>query len=138
VTGSPRGAWAGRTLLVVLLWMLGGGVGLLVGVAIAAYDAVRSPRPRELLRGSLALFTLTPLAVLARGLPTRATLGPDVAFGNRVAHYLAGAALALLVLGVLREVLDEVRTQRQPAADELTARTLVLRHPDQPAGDADR
>ncbi len=138
MTGPPRGAWAGRTLLVVLLWMLGGGGGLLVGVAIAAYDAVRSPRPRELLWGSLALFTLTPLAVLARGLPTRATLGPDVAFGNRVAHYLAGAALVLLVLGVLREVVDEVRTQRQPAADELTARTLVLRHPDQPAGDANR
>jgi predicted Na+-dependent transporter len=136
VTGSPRGAWAGRTLLVVLLWMLGGGVGLLVGVAIAGYDAVRSPRPRELLWGSLALFTLTPLAVLARGLPTRATLGPEIALGNRAAHYLAGAALALLVLGVLREVLEGVRAERQPAADE--PRTLVLRHPDQPAGDADR
>jgi len=138
VSGPPRGAWAGRTLLVALLWMLGGRVGLLVGVAIAGYDAVRSPRPRELLWGSLALFTLTPLAVLARGLPTRATLGPEIALGNRAAHYLAGAALALLVLGVLREVLDGVRTERQPAADEPAARTLVLRHPDQPAGDADR
>ena len=104
MSGPPRGAWAGRTLLVALLWMLGGRVGLLVGVAIAGYDAVRSPRPRELLWGSLALFALTPLVVLARGLPDRATLGPDIAAGNLAAHYLAGTALALLVLGVVREV----------------------------------
>jgi hypothetical protein len=107
VTGLRSGGWPERVLLVALLWTLGGRVGVLLGAAIAGYDAVRSPRPRELLWGSLALFALTPLAVLARGLPDRATLGPDIAAGNLAAHYLAGTALALLVLGVVREVRAE-------------------------------
>jgi hypothetical protein len=119
--------WAGRLLLVVLLWLLGGWVGLLVGAAIAVGDAVRSPAPRELLWGSLALFAAVPLAVLGRGLPTTATLGPDLAAGNLAAHLLAGTALALLVLGVLREV----RAGR-PSAGRLDERVLVARHPDRP------
>lgn len=135
---SPRGVWAGHALLVAPLWAFGGLVGLLVGVAIAAYDVVRSPRPRNLLWGSVVLFAMTPIAILGRGLPTRATLGPDIALGNPVAHYLAGSALALLVLGVLRDVLDEVGAEGQPAADEPAARALVLRRPEEPAGDADR
>jgi hypothetical protein len=121
------GPWAGRLLLVVLLWLLGGRVGLLVGAAIAVGDAVRSPAPRELLWGSLALFAAVPLAVLGRGLPTTATLGPDLAAGNLVAHLLAGTALALLVLGVLREV----RAGR-PSAGRLDERVLLARHPDRP------
>ena len=116
------GPWAGRLLLVVLLWLLGGRVGLLVGAAIAVGDAVRSPAPRELLWGSLALFAAVPLAVLVRGLPTTATLGPDLAAGNPAAHLLAGTALALLVLGVLREV----RAGRPPAG-RLDQRALVAR-----------
>ena len=122
------GPWAGRLLLVALLWLLGGRVGLLVGAAIAVGDAVRSPAPRELLWGSLALFAAVPLAVLARGLPTRATLGPDLAAGNLAAHLLAGTALALLVLGVLRQV----RAERPPPADRSGERALVVRRPDRP------
>ncbi|HTE67374.1 MAG TPA: hypothetical protein VK942_01235 [Actinomycetes bacterium] len=121
------GPWAGRLLLVVLLWLLGGRVGLLVGAAIAVCDAVRSPAPRELLWGSLALFAAVPLAVLVRGLPSTATLGPDLAAGNPAAHLLAGTALALLVLGVLREV----RAGR-PSAGRLDQRALVARRPDRP------
>ncbi|HEV8423804.1 MAG TPA: hypothetical protein VGS14_01245 [Actinomycetes bacterium] len=122
------GPWAGRLLLVVLLWLLGGRVGLLVGAVIAVGDAVRSPAPRELLWGSLALFAAVPLAMLVRGLPTRATLGPDLAAGNPAAHLLAGTALALLVLGVLREV----RAGRPPPADRPGERALVARRPDRP------
>jgi hypothetical protein len=98
------GPWPGRLGLVVLLWLLGGRAGLLVGLVLGVYDAVRSPSPRELLAGSVALLAAVPLAVLVRGLPTRATLGPDMAAGNPVAHLLAGTGLALLVLGVLRDV----------------------------------
>jgi hypothetical protein len=127
------GAWVERALLVVLLWALGGWVGLLLGAAIAGYDAARLPRPRELLVGSLALFALTPLAVLARGLPGRATIGPDIATGNLVAHYLAGTALALLVLGVLREV----RAEQMPPTNDAAEHVLAPR-PTPPAGDADR
>jgi hypothetical protein len=126
MTGPLAGAWAERALLVVLLWALGGWVGLLLGAGIAAYDAARQPPPRELLVGSLALFALTPLAVLARGLPDRATIGPDIATGNLVAHYLAGTALALLVLGVLREVRDRVRAERM-ASNGSAERALVPR-----------
>ena len=116
------GPWPGRLALVAVLGLLGGWVGLLVGLALAVYDAVRSPSPRELLGGSVVLLAAVPLAVLVRGLPTRATLGPDMAAGNPAAHVLAGAGLALLVLGVLRDV--------QPAE-----RALVLRRPDPPDGD---
>ena len=135
MTGPLAGAWAERALLVVLLWALGGWAGLLLGAGIAGYDAVRLPRPRELLVGSLALFALTPLAVLARGLPDRATIGPEIATGNLVAHYLAGAALALLVLGVLREVRGDARAERAPASNGSAERALVPRPPPPDAAD---
>ncbi|HEY6591354.1 MAG TPA: hypothetical protein VI751_10045 [Actinomycetota bacterium] len=125
------GPWPGRLALVALLWLLGGRVGLLAGLALVVYDAVRSPSPRELLVGSVVLLAAVPLAVLVRGLPTRATLGPDVAAGNLVAHVLAGLGLALLVLGVLRDV----RVGRPAAPDPAGERALVLRRPDPPNGD---
>ena len=125
------GPWPGRLGLVALLGLLGGRIGLLVGLALVVYDAVRSPSPRELLVGSVLLLAAVPLAVLARGLPTRATLGPDVAAGNPVAHVLAGTGLALLVLGVLRDV----RAGRPPPGEE---RALVLRRPDLPDQDRPR
>jgi hypothetical protein len=125
------GSWPGRLALVALLWLLGGRAGLLAGLALVVYDAVRSPSPRELLVGSVVLLAAVPLAVLVRGLPTRATLGPDVAAGNLVAHVLAGLGLALLVLGVLRDV----RVGRPAAPDPAGERALVLRRPDPPNGD---
>ena len=123
--------WPGRLGLVALLGLLGGRMGLVVGLALVVYDAVRSPSPRELLGGSVVLLAAVPLAVLARGLPTRVTLGPDVAAGNPVAHVLAGTGLALLVLGVLRDV----RAGRPPPGEE---RALVLRRPDPPDQDRPR
>jgi len=132
VSGPWRsGPWPGRLGLVALLGLLGGRIGLLVGLALVVYDAVRSPSPRQLLVGSVLLLAAVPLAVLARGLPTRATLGPDVAAGNPVAHVLAGTGLALLVLGVLRDV----RAGRPPPGEE---RALVLRRPDLPDQDRPR
>ena len=125
------GPWPGRLGMAALLGLLGGRVGLLVGLALVVYDAVRSPSPRELLLGSVVLLAAVPLAVLVRGLPTRATLGPDLAAGNPVAHVLAGAGLALLVLGVLRDV----RAGRPPPGEE---RALVLRRPDLPDEDRAR
>jgi hypothetical protein len=125
------GPWPGRLGLVALLWLLGGRAGLLVGLALVVYDAVRSPSPRELLVGSVVLLAAVPLAVLVRGLPTRATLGPDVAAGNLVAHVLAGLGLALLVLGVLRDV----RVGRPAAHYPAGERALVLRRPDPANGD---
>jgi hypothetical protein len=50
------------------------------------------------------LLGLVPLVVLARGLPAAEAVGPGFVEGNLVAHYLAGAGLALLVVGVLRDV----------------------------------
>jgi hypothetical protein len=139
------GPWPGRLALVAVLGLLGGRVGLLVGLALAVYDAVRSPSPRELLVGSVVLLAAVPLAVLARGLPTRATLGPDVAAGNPAAHVLAGTGLALLVLGVLRDVragrpaapgpAGDPDAPGDPPAGPTPERALVLRRPDRPDGD---
>ena len=126
------GPWPGRLALVAVLGLLGGPVGLVLGLALVVYDAVRSPSPRQLLLGSVLLLAAVPLAVLARGLPTRVTLGPDLAAGNPAAHVLAGTGLALLVLGVLRDV----RAGRHPGGPpDPPGRALVLRRPDRPDGD---
>jgi hypothetical protein len=93
-----------RVLLVGVLWLLGGGIGLVAGAAFVVYDLVSRPAPRDLLVIAVLLLGLVPLVVLARGLPAADAVGPGFADGNLVAHYLAGAGLALLVVGVLREV----------------------------------
>jgi hypothetical protein len=101
-----------RALLVGALWLLGGGVGLIAGVAFVVYDLVSRPAPRDLLVIAVLLLGLVPLVVLARGLPAAAAVGPGFVEGNLVAHYLAGAGLALLVVGILRDV------RAGPAGDE--------------------
>jgi hypothetical protein len=106
VKGRPVLEWA---LLVAALWLLGGTIGLVVGAAFVVYDLVRAPAPRDLLVIAILLLGLVPLVVLARGLPAAAAIGTDFVQGNLVAHHLAGAGLALLVVGVLREVRAEVR-----------------------------
>jgi|GEM_PF-1408033 hypothetical protein len=93
-----------RGLLVGALWLLGGGIGLVAGVAFVVYDLVSRPAPRDLLVIAVLLLGLVPLVVLARGLPAAAAVGPGFVEGNLVAHYLAGAGLALLVMGILRDV----------------------------------
>jgi hypothetical protein len=108
--GRPVGEWA---LLVAVLWLLGGAVGLVVAAAFVVYDLVRKPAPRDLLVLAILLLGLVPLVVLARGLPPAAAIGTDFVQGNPVAHHLAGAGLALLVVGVLREV----RAEAPDAAD---------------------
>jgi hypothetical protein len=93
-----------RVLLVGALWLLGGRIGLVAGAAFVVYDLVSRPTPRDLLVLAVLLLGLVPLVVLARGLPAVEAVGPAFAEGNLVAHYLAGAGLALLVIGVLRDV----------------------------------
>jgi hypothetical protein len=142
---AVSGPWPGRLALVAVLGLLGGRAGLVVGLALVVYDAVRSPSPRELLGGSVVLLAAVPLAVLARGLPTRATLGPDLAAGNPAAHLLAGTGLALLVLGVLRDVRAGRPAALGPPGDHpggppdppgpTAERALVLRRPDRPDDD---
>lgn len=97
----PYLEWA---VLVALLWLLGGLTGLAVAAVFVAYDWVRAPAPRDLLVVAVLCLALVPLVVLARGLPQPASVGPGFVTGNLLAHHLAGAGLALLVVGVLREV----------------------------------
>jgi hypothetical protein len=103
-------------LLVGALWLLGGTVGLVVGGGFVIYDLVSRPAPRDLVVLAVLLLGLVPLVVLARGLPAAAAVGPGLVEGNLVAHYLAGAGLALLVVGVLREVRAEAAAH-DPEAD---------------------
>jgi hypothetical protein len=100
-------AVAERVLLVGVLWLLGGAAGLVAGAAFVVYDLVSRPAPRDLLVLAVLLLGLVPLVVLARGLPAAEAVGPAFVEGNRVAHYLAAAGLALLVVGVLRDVRGE-------------------------------
>jgi hypothetical protein len=116
VKGRPIVEWA---LLVAALWLLGGAVGLMVAVAFVVYDLVRQPAPRDLQVIAILLLGLVPLVVLARGLPAAAAIGTDFVQGNLVAHNLAGAGLALLVVGVLREIRAEAPDAAEvPAAGE--------------------
>jgi len=119
--------------MVALLWLLGGRAGLLLGVVIAVVELWRPLRPRLLLATALLLLLALPVVVLARGLPTRATLSPDFAAGSLLPHVLAGAALALLVLGVLRDV--RARLPPEPAPPDAPARSLASRRP---AGELER
>jgi hypothetical protein len=101
---AAAGRWLPRAAMVLLLWLLGGLAGLLLGVVIVVLELRRPLAPRRLLLSALLLLLALPLVVLARGLPTRATLSPDFAAASLLPHLLAGAALTLLVLGVLRDV----------------------------------
>jgi hypothetical protein len=112
---SPQ-VLAGRALLVGLLWLLGGGIGLVAGIAFVVYDLVSRPAPRDLLVLAVLLLGLVPLVVLARGLPATGAVGPGFVAGNQAAHYLAGAGLALLVVGVLRETRSGSPGDEDPAA----------------------
>jgi hypothetical protein len=106
----------GRVLLLGVLWLLGGGVGLVAGAAFVVYDLVSRPAPRDLLVLAVLLLGLVPLVVLARGLPAAEVVGPGFVEGNLVAHYLAAAGLALLVVGVLRDVRGEPPERQEPPA----------------------
>ena len=121
-----------RALLVGALWLLGGGIGLVAGVAFVVYDLVSRPAPRDLLVIAVLLLGLVPLVVLARGLPAAAAVGPGFVEGNLVAHYLAGAGLALLVIGILRDVRAEaagVETAEAAAAGPEPPSSAVRREP---------
>ena len=107
-----------RALLVGVLWLLGGGVGLVAGAAFVVYDLVSRPAPRDLLVIAVLLLGLVPLVVLARGLPAAQAVGPGFVEGNLVAHYLAGAGLALLVVGVLRDVRGQAAGREPPVRRE--------------------
>jgi hypothetical protein len=109
-------AVAERALLVGVLWLLGGGAGLVAGAVFVVYDLVSRPAPRDLLVLAVLLLGLVPLVVLARGLPAAEAVGPGFVAGNLVAHYLAAAGLALLVVGVLRDVRGETPDRQEPPA----------------------
>jgi hypothetical protein len=102
--GTPPRPLAGWIVLVVVLGLVGGGVGLLVAAAIGMATALLGPRPRTFLRVAIGLLVLVPVVVLVRGLPPAFFVSPDFVRHNMLAQYLAGTALVLLVVGVVRDV----------------------------------
>jgi hypothetical protein len=126
-------AVAERALLVGVLWLLGGAAGLVAGAAFVVYDLVSRPAPRDLLVLAVLLLGLVPLVVLARGLPAAEAVGPGFVEGNLVAHYLAAAGLALLVVGVLRDVRDEPGGPGEDAAGNGSADREAHGHREPPA-----
>jgi hypothetical protein len=107
----PRRA-AGWTATCAVLWAAGRVPGLLLGAALIAWDAVRPPTPRHLLAAAAGLLGLVPVAVLLVGLPEADEISPLLVARDRAAHLLAGAGLALLVVGVLRDVRADARRDR--------------------------
>jgi hypothetical protein len=88
-----------------------------LAAAFVVYDLLRAPAPRDLLVLAVLLLATVPLSVLANGLPPATAIGPGFVQGNLVAHELGRAALALLVIGVLREVRDEAAGKGEPDGD---------------------
>jgi len=102
--GVRPGQIARWILLTAVLWFLGGGVGLVIAVAIATYVALGGGTPRRLLAAATILLAIVPVEMILRGLPTPAEVSSQVVGGNLLAHYVAGTALVLLVMGILRDV----------------------------------
>jgi hypothetical protein len=112
--------------MVAVLWFLGGPVGAAVGLAIGLFllfflplDAERSSR--ALLLGAMVLLLAVPAVILFRGLPAPSNVSSIFVRGNMAAHYLAFAALAFLVVGILRDrsggvLLDRPMEEVQPVA----------------------
>jgi hypothetical protein len=131
---TPRTV-AGWVALAAVLVFLGGRAGLALAAAIVLWDLLLAPAPRALMAAGLLAFLAVPVVVLVRGLPTVATLSPEFAAGSLLPHLLAGIGLALLVLGILRDVR---RSLPSPAAGppELAAPDRALlppRQAEQPA-----
>jgi arabinofuranan 3-O-arabinosyltransferase len=102
-----RRLW-GPLLLVCGLWFFGGvpGLTLAVGIVVAGRfsRAVRSRRgPRALLLVPGLLLVAVPMLLLIGGLPSAAGVDSGFVRGNVATHYLAGAALAMLVVFVLTD-----------------------------------
>jgi hypothetical protein len=93
-----------RLVLVAALWLVLGVEGLVVGAAVVAADLLVGPRPRLLLATAAVLVALVPPAILAAGLPEASAIGPGFALDHRPADLLAAAAVALLVVGAVRDL----------------------------------
>lgn len=100
-TAGTVGGWVA---LAAVLSFLGGRAGFALAAVIVLWDLLFAPAPRALLLAALLGFLALPVTLLVRGLPTGATLSPDFAAGSLLPHLLAGTSLALLVLGILRDV----------------------------------
>jgi hypothetical protein len=87
----------------VTLWFLLGVIGLVVALGIAAADLMGAP-PRGAVAAAVILLTLVPVAVLVAGLPAPELISIGFARNHRLADSLAKAGVALLAVGVLREV----------------------------------
>jgi hypothetical protein len=100
---------------VVLAFFFAGPAGAATALILAVWVIVESPSPRALIGVSIVLLLLVPIEVLTRGLPSRLFVSPDFVRKNLLAHYLAGAGLLFLVVGIFRAALAERAATAPPA-----------------------
>ena len=96
---SPR-VWLLAAIVAVVLTGWPGAVAIVVAIAVLAQRA----RPGDLVLLGGAGVGLALLAVLLDGLPTTASLSPDVVADNWPAHVFAAVALTLVTLGAFIDV----------------------------------
>jgi hypothetical protein len=142
VTASPQpssrpqrtGRMALRLIaMVAVLWFLGGPVGAVVGIVIALSLLFFRPLDAELssrvlLLAAIVLLLAVPTVILLRGLPAPSGVSSLFVRGNMAAHYLAFAALAFLVIGILRD--RTVDTAMDRPTVEVEPMASVVRRPD--------
>jgi hypothetical protein len=130
--------WVG---LAALLGFVGGWGGLLLAIVIGSIDAWLSPRPRALIAAAVATTAAIPLVIVAHGLPPAFFVSPRFVSRNMAAHYLAGTAIVLLVLGIVRDTRERTGAVgallSPPPAGPGPLATAVDLRPEAPSGPPD-
>ena len=120
--GEPPSIWR-WALLTLVLTFVGGAYGFVLA-AVLGIATILAPTPRGYLRLAAGLLALVPVLLIARGLPPAFFVSPRFVEHNMLAHYLAGTALVVLILGVLRETRWQVRREPEWRADD--AQTVTI------------
>jgi arabinofuranan 3-O-arabinosyltransferase len=105
-TSTVERRWRARLGWVVLVlgcWVFGGPPALVTGLVLAAWYAVRPPRPSTLLRLAVVAMTFVPLAWVVGNLERWGEVSPQLVLGNPAPSVAAVVALVLLVVGAWRD-----------------------------------
>jgi hypothetical protein len=105
-TSTVERRWRARLGWVVLVlgcWVFGGPPALVTGLVLAAWYAVRPPRPSTLLRLAVVAMTVVPLAWVVGNLERWGEVSPQLVLGNPAPSVAAVVALVLLVVGAWRD-----------------------------------
>jgi hypothetical protein len=113
-------------LYIAALWFFSGPLGLAIGMGLLLIWSLRPPTWAYWL-GALLCLTAAPLAIMAEGLPSGPTAGPNFGTSHPVAHVLVASSLAFAGFAAILEL------SKKPAAGDAAQATQVSEPGDQPS-----